>query len=83
MNTNVVKRFIEQAVDKSVVCANVLNIMLANMVKYPGLFAMINRAMMTDKRAQIEEALVAITSKPMEHADVDRCVDVLGDAGCL
>ncbi len=83
MNKNVLERFIEQAVDKSVVGTNVLNIMLENMLKYPGLFAMINRAMMTDKRAQIEEALVAITSKPMNHSDIDRCVDILGDAGCI
>jgi hypothetical protein len=83
VNKNVAKLFIEQAVDKSVVAAKVMNIMLENMLKYPGLFAMINRAMMTDKREKIEEALVAITSKPMEHSDVDRCVDILSDAGCL
>jgi len=83
VNTNVAKQFIEHAVDKSVVAANVMNVMLANMLKYPGLFAMINRAMMTEKRAQIEDALVAVTSKPMAHSDVDHCVDILSDAGCI
>lgn len=83
MNVKVAKQFIEQAADKSVVAANVVNIMLANMLKYPGLFAMINRAMMTNQRAQIEGLLVAITSRPMDHSDVDRCVDILSDAGCI
>jgi len=77
-------QFIEKIFEKSNVAANVMSIMMANMLKYPGLFAVINDAMMmSEKRAQIEDALAAITSKPMTHSDVDRCIDILGDAGCI
>jgi hypothetical protein len=82
VNTNVAERF-KRAVEKSEVAANTVNVMLGNMLRYRGLFALINTAMMTNKRAQIEEALVTITSKPMTDIEADRCLGILRDAGCI
>lgn len=83
MNVHKYQKLIENATKQSAVAQQVLSIMIANMTKYPGIFLLINSAMTTGKRNEIENALVAITSRPMTDADVDRCMDILREAGCV